>query len=84
MSYGPRESNLGLLATQGFVTPLNPNGALLPFDFNTVYEIRGKEENPPDAEDLELCAQALRSPQLVRDAPLLLDEIPGKCLEAET
>jgi len=82
LSYGQRDSNLGLLATQGFITPQNPNGALLPFDFNTVYQIRRPNEDiAPEAAEKEHCAQALRSPQLFRDAPLLLDAAPAKCLE---
>jgi hypothetical protein len=82
LSYGHRDSNLGFLATHGFVIPSNPNGALLPFDFNSVYDIRRvAERDAPEAEATMGCVDALRSPSLFRDAPLLLDSRPAKCLE---
>eukprot|EP00746_Dinoflagellata_sp_MGD_P102521 gnl/MRDRNA2_/MRDRNA2_41982_c0_seq1.p1 gnl/MRDRNA2_/MRDRNA2_41982_c0~~gnl/MRDRNA2_/MRDRNA2_41982_c0_seq1.p1 ORF type:complete len:433 (+),score=67.92 gnl/MRDRNA2_/MRDRNA2_41982_c0_seq1:49-1347(+) len=75
LDYGSKMTNIELLATHGFTIANNPSGMILPFDFNTIYEVEDGQEDLPD------CTESLRWPHIWRDEPMLLDAIPAGCFE---
>lgn len=81
VAYGLRPNNLELLAQYGFVMPQNPSGMLLPFDFNALVDIEEHREGLDELEQLKRCGEALRSPRLWRDTPMLLEAVPARCLQ---